>query len=154
MRGTAAIVVLLGLAGLIAGVAYAATVSPSSYTATTEFTLPAHSRDAIRLAAVARSQHVPGVRVLVLNAHAFNVTGHGSLAGSVGAEMAVDRHVWKVIKDMSLTHVSWMHSGVHAYGLVPRGKQLQAGGIGLLAGLGAGLGIVVPRRRRKTSVPA
>jgi len=147
-------VVLLGLAGLVAGVAYAATVWPGSYTATTEFTVPAHSHEAIRLAAVARSQHVPGVRVLVLNERAFDVTGPGSLTGSVSAEMAVDRQVWKAIKDMSLRHVSWMHSGVHAYGLVPRGKQLQDGGIGLLAGLAAGIGIVVPRRRRKTSVPA
>jgi len=75
MRGTAAIVVLLGLAGLVAGVAYAATVTPTSYEATTAFAVPAHSRDAIRLAAVARSQHVPGVRVRVINARAFNVTG-------------------------------------------------------------------------------
>jgi len=152
MRGTAAIVVLLGLAGLVAGVACAAMAWPGSYSATTEFTVPAHSRDATRLAAVARSQQFPGVRVRVLNGRTFQVTGHGSLTGSVSAELAVVRQVRKAVQDMSLTHVSWTHGGVHANSLASRGKQLQAGGIGLLAGLAAGLGIVVPQRRRKTAV--
>jgi hypothetical protein len=145
-------VVLLGFLGLVAGVAYAATAGPSSYTATTEFTLPAHSHDAARLAAVARSQHVPRVRVRVLNGHTFQVTGHGSLTGSVSAELAVVSQVRKAIKDMSLAHVRWMHGGVHAAARLPQGNVLRTGGIGLLAGLGAGLGIEVLSRSRVIAV--
>ncbi len=148
-----AIVVLLGLVGLVAGGAFAVTdLGPRSYTATEEFTLPAHSHDAIRLAAVARSQHVEGVRVRVLDGHTLQVTGHGSLTGSVSALEAVVSQVRKAIKDMSLTHVWSIHGGVHALARRSQGNAVQTGGIGLLAGLGAGLGIVVPLRRRMTAI--
>jgi hypothetical protein len=153
MLRSLAIVLLLGLAGLVAGVAYAATdLGPRSYTATEEFTLPAPSRDANRLAAVARSQHVQGVRVRVLDGHTLQVTGHGSLTGSVTALQAVVSQVRKAIKDMSLTHVRSIHGGVHALARRPQGNALQTGGIGLLAGLGAGLGLVVPLRRRMSAI--
>ena len=115
MLRSLAIVVLLGLVGLVAGAAFASTdLGPRRYTATEEFALPAHSRDAIRLAAVARSQHVRGVRVRVLDGHTLQVTGHGSLTGSVSALEAVVSQVRKAIKDMSLTHVWSIHGGVHA----------------------------------------
>src|SRR5258708_17292678 len=101
-----AIVVLLGLVGLVAGGAFAVTdLGPRSYTATEEFTLPAHSHDAIRLAAVARSQHVEGVRVRVLDGHTLQVTGHGILTGSVSSLDAGVIPVSEGTNDMSLSHV-------------------------------------------------
>src|SRR5258707_8449110 len=107
-----AIVVLLGLVGLVAGGAFAVTdLGPRSYTATEEFTLPAHSHDAIRLAAVARSQHVEGVRVRVLDGHTLQVTGHGSLTGSVSALEAERSPGREAIKGMSATHVWAIHRG-------------------------------------------
>ena len=155
MLRSLAIVVLVGLSGLVAGVAFAVTdLGPRRYTATEEFTLPTHSHDAIQLAAVARSQHVQGVRVRVLNGHTFQVTGHGSLTGSVSAEQAVVSQVRKAIKNMSLTHVRSTHGGVHALVRRSHGNAVQTGLIGLLAGLGAGIAIVVPLRQRMTAMPA
>src|SRR5258707_15340739 len=137
-----AIVVLLGLVGLVAGGAFAVTdLGPRSYTATEEFTRPAHSHDAIRLAAVARSQHVEGVRVRVLDGHTLQVTGHGSLTGSVSALEAVVSQVRKAIKDMSPTHVWSIHGGGPALCPPPPGKAGPTRGIRPLAGPGGGAGV-------------
>jgi len=93
------------------------------------------------------------VRVRVLNGHTFQVIGHGSLTGSVSAMLAVAGQVREAIKDMSLTHVSWIHS-VHAGAPRPEGNVGRTGLIGLLAGLGAGVAIVLALRRRMTAMPA
>jgi hypothetical protein len=139
------VVAVLALLGYFIGAAVTA-LGPGSYEATDEFTLT-HSRDAIGLAAVARSQHVQGVRVRVHDAHTFEVTGHGSLKGSVSALNAVYSQVKKAIKRMRLGHVWKIYGGVHALAR-PQGNATQTGVIGFLAGLGTGFGIVVfPWRR-------
>jgi endonuclease YncB( thermonuclease family) len=140
-----AIVALLAFAGLVVGVTVTNS-GPRSYIVGEEFSLPAHSNDAIRLAAVARSQHVQGVRVRVIDGDTLQVIGHGSLHGAARALNEVATQVRKAIKRMP---------GVTLRGLPfadalarPQGNAAQTGLVGLLAGLGVGLGLVVPSRAR------
>ena len=146
------IVAVLALLGFFVGAAVTQ-LGPRSYTATTEFSLPAHSHDAIQLAAVARSQHVQGVRVRIHDGHTFEVTGHGSLEGAYRSSNAVTSQVWQAVKRTRIAHVSAVYGGVHALAR-PQGNAKHTGAIGFLAGLGIGLGIAVPPRRRVTAAHA
>lgn len=137
-------VVLLGFLGLTAGVAVA-TFGPRSYIAGYEFVLPAHSNDAIRLAAMARSQHVQGVRVKVLKGgDTLQVIGHGSLHGAARALNAVAIQVRKAVNRMpgvKLQGIPFAHALAR-----PQCNAVQTGAIGLMAGLSAALGFLVPPR--------
>jgi hypothetical protein len=150
------VVVLLGCVGLTAGVAVT-TFGPRSYIVGEEFVLRSHSSghmphspvlDAIRLAALARSQHVQGVRVEVLNGGAFQIVGHGSYDGAARAFAAVATQVRKAVNRMpgeKLLGIPFAHALAR-----PQGNAIQTGAIGLLAGLSAALGFLVPPRSRVT----
>src|SRR5215469_3685642 len=91
-----AIVVLFAVAGLAVGLALTRHVPPR-YTVGEQLTLPANSRAAGRLAAVASSQHVPGVGVHVLSERTFEITGHGtSMAAARRAVSTVRKAIDRV----------------------------------------------------------
>lgn len=150
MRRTLAVAVL-ALLGFIAGAAVTE-LGARSYIFTAEFNLR-HGRDASYFASVARSQHVQGIRVRVLDGNTFQVTGHGSADGAVSAVEVVARQVRRALDRVPDMRYSEISGGVHALAR-PQGNALQTGAIGLLAGLGVGLGIVVPHGRRVTAVPS
>jgi len=143
MRRIMTVAVLAPL-GFVAGVAVAE-LGPGSYTFTYQFNLP-HSQNAIPLAALARSQHVQGIRVRVLDEHTFQITGHGTAAGAVSAADKVASKVRKAIDTMPDSRYWMVHGGVHALAR-PQRNAAQTGAIGFLAGLGVGLGIILPYRR-------
>jgi hypothetical protein len=95
---------------------------------------------------VARSQHVHGIRVRVLDTNTFQITGHGSAEGAASAVEVVARQVRRAIDGVPNLRYTEMHGGVHALAR-PQGNADQTGVIGLLAGLGVGLGLVYPRPR-------
>jgi hypothetical protein len=146
------IVAALALLGLVVGVAVT-TSGPRSYIVGEEFVLNAHSHYAIGLAAVARSMHVQGVRVKVLSGDTLQVIGHGSRHGAARALNAVATQVRKAISRMPGAKLRGMLPFGHELAR-PQGNPLQTGAIGLLAGLGGGLGIVVPPRRHGAAKPA
>jgi hypothetical protein len=98
-------IVLFGFLGLVVGVVVTA-LGSRSYTSDAVIEVPAHSRDAKVLVAVARNQHVQGVRVRIFDAHIVSLTGHGSLAGSVRAVWAVAR---KLIDSVPRSQVRVIH---------------------------------------------
>jgi hypothetical protein len=141
-----ATVALLATLGLVVG-ASMTVFGPRSYIAGEEFVLPAHSKDAFRLAAVASSLHVHGVRVRVLPGDTLQIIGHGSRHGAARALNEVATQVRKAINRMP---------GAKLRGVLPFGHALarqhgdaaHTGALGLLAGFGAGLGLVVPSSSR------
>ena len=143
-----AIVALLAFAGLVVGVTLTNS-GPRSFVDGEEFVLPAHSNAAIRVAAMARSMHVHGVRVRVLRGDTLQVIGHGSRHGAARALNEVATQVRKAINRMPGVTLRGLPFG-HALAR-PQGNALQTGLMGLLAGLGVGFGLVVPSRARRTS---
>jgi hypothetical protein len=84
--------------------------------------------------------------------------GHGGSVSVLSVEMItastpVTSQVWKAVKRTRLEHVSAVYGGVHALAH-PKGNAKHTGVIGFLAGLGIGLGIAVPPRRRVTAANA
>jgi hypothetical protein len=142
MLGRLTIVGVLALLGLVVGVVVHSN-APRSYIVGEDFVLSGHGKAAIRLAAVARSQHVHAVRVSVLNGGGLRVVGHGTRSGAARAFVAVAAQVRKAIYRMP---------GVKLRGVLPfggpagrpQGSAFRTGAVGLLAGLGIGPGIVVP----------
>jgi len=139
-------VVLLGFVGLIVGVMVTPLGGPS-YNASGEIWLPAHSREsATDLVSMVKGQH-PGVRVIPAGSRSIYVSVNGSLNGSANAYDAA-------VRDL-LGHV---HGKVHTVGTAGHalirttlGNPVHYGAIGLLAGLSAALGFLVPPRSRLTS---
>lgn len=148
--GKVALVMFLAVLGFAAG---ALVPVQGSYTATDQYSAPVRSHAAVRLAAVARSLHLAGVRVRVDNASTFEVTGHGSSDGAVRLLSAVNRQVWKAVKRLRLAHVSMIYGGENELVRPSENNATRHAVIGLLAGLGIGLGIVVPSRRRASRNP-
>jgi hypothetical protein len=151
--GRIVIVVVIAVLGFLAGVLVSAR-GDNSYTATDEYSAPTHSHAAMRLEAVARNQHVHGVRVRIHNASTFEVTGHGSREGAVRTLNTVNRQIWKAVKRLRLAHVSMIYGGLHELVRPSRNNATRNGVIGFLAGLGIGLGVVVPDWRRAAAVHA
>jgi hypothetical protein len=141
-----ATVALLATLGLVVGAAMTV-FGARSYIAGEEFVLPAHSKDTVRLAAIARSMHVRGVRVRVLSGDTFQIIGHGSRHGAARALNEVATQVRKAINRMPGAKLRRVLPFGHALAR-QQGNALLTGAIGLLAGLGAGLGLVVPSRSR------
>jgi hypothetical protein len=140
-----ATVALLATLGLVVGAAMTV-FGARSYIAGEEFVLPAHSKDTVRLAAIARSMHGRGVRVKVLSGDTFQIIGHGSRHGAARALNEVATQVRKAINRLPGAKLRGVPFG-HALAR-QQGNALLTGAIGLLAGLGAGLGLVVPSRSR------
>ena len=140
------VVVLLGFVGLVVGVMVTPLGGPS-YNASGEIWLPAHSREsATDLVAMVKGQH-PGVRVIPAGSRTIYVSVNGSLNGSANAYAAAVRellgHVHgKVVDAMGRTG--------HALIRTPLGNPVHYGAVGLLAGLGAAIGFLVPPRSRLT----
>jgi hypothetical protein len=143
-----AIVVLLGVAGLAVGVAMTA-IGGHRYNASGELSLPANSREsAPDLVAMVRGQH-PGVRVIAAGDRVIYVSANGSLTGSANAAEAAVREL------IGLTNgrASFAGGGEHALIRTTLGNRVHYGAVGLLAGIGAGLGFVFPRRRVNAAPP-
>jgi hypothetical protein len=137
-----AIVALLACLGLVGGLAVAS-LSVRSYVATEVFVLPAHSNAAIPLAAVARNQHVDGIQVSVLSGNRLELTWHGSLDAATKAWGEVATQVRKATDGMPGARIRAVFSSGHAlWG--PQADAARTASLGLLAGLGVGLGLVVP----------
>ena len=132
-----AIVVLLGLVGLVIGVK-ATSLGGPRYEAFAQLDLPAHSHEAPALVAMTKGQH-PGVRVSAAGGRSVEVSANGSLYGSADAVGAAAREL------IAHAHgkVHWIGSAGHAL-MRPLGNPVHYGAVGFLAGLGAGLGFVVP----------
>ena len=141
---------MLALLGFFVG-AEVTLLKQHTYVWTDEFHLD-HSQTAVRFASVARSRHVHGVRVRVIGGNRFQITGHGSFHGAPNAVEAVARQVRKAIDRVPKLRYSQIHGG--NFSARPRGNPWQTGAIGLLGGLGIGLGIVAPHRRRVTAMAA
>ena len=149
------VVVLFGCVGLAAGVAVT-TFGPRSYIVGWAFLLPRHS-DGLRLAAIARSQHVQGVRVKFRLSRGgggeLDVLGHGSRDGATRAANAVATQVLRAIKRMPSVWQRFLAyrnvPAAHALAR-PQGNAVLTGALGLLAGLSAALGFLVPPRSRLT----
>jgi hypothetical protein len=92
-----------------------------------------------------------GVRVRVLHGDTLQVVGHGSRHGAAGALNEVATQVRKAINRMPGVTLRGVLPFGHALARL-RGNALQTGAIGFLAGLGAGLGLIVPSRARRTPV--
>jgi hypothetical protein len=139
-----AIVVLLGLAGLVLGV----TVTPLGgprYSAVYVMWLPAHSREsATDLVAMVRGQH-PGVRVIAgRGSRVIYVSANGSLTGSANAVGAAIR---KLVGHTD-GKVGGVGSAGHALVRTTLGNRVHYGAVGLLAGIGLALGLLVPSKSR------
>jgi hypothetical protein len=144
------VVFLAGL-GFLVGILVSAQ-GGGSYTATDEYWTHTHSHAAMQLEAVARrQQHIRGIRVRVHNAYTFEVTGHGSSQGAVQTLNTANHQIWKAVKRLRLAHVSMIYGGLHELVRPSQGIAIRHGVIWLLAGLGIGLGIVLPFRRRATA---
>ncbi len=138
-------VVLLGLAGLVVGV-LATSLGGPSYNASGEISLPAHSREsASDLVAMVKGQH-PGVRVIPAGSRVIYVSVNGSLNGSANAYGAAVRDL------LSHAHGKVFTIGRAGHALVRTtlGNPVHYGLLGLLAGLSAALGFLVPPRSRRT----
>ncbi len=143
------IVALLGLAGLALGVAATALGGPR-YNASDEMWLPADSRvSATDLVAMVRDQH-PGVRVIPAGSRVIYVSANGSLAGSANAVGAAVRE----LMGHTDSNVSVMGRAGHALIRTTLGNRVHYGAVGLLAGIGAAVGLLVPPRSRVTPVPS
>jgi hypothetical protein len=137
------IVVLLGLVGLVVGVKVTSLGGPR-YEAFEQLTLP-HSHEAPALVAMTKGQH-PGVRVRADGGRFVLVSANGSLNGSASAVGAATRELMRHAHGK----VWRIGSAGHAE-MRPLGDPVHYGAVGLLAGLGAGLGFVMPARRRMTA---
>ena len=140
------VVVLLGFVGVILGVMVTPFGGPS-YNTSGEIWLPAHSRESAKdLVSMVKGQH-PGVRVIPVGSRSIYVSVNGSLDGSANAYDAA-------VRDL-LGHVHGkVHSigtGGHALIRTALGNPVHYGAVGLLAGLSAALGLLVPPRSRLTS---
>lgn len=137
-------VVLLGLVGLVIGAKVTSLGGPR-YEAFEQLTLPANSHQAPTLVAMTRGQH-PDVKVSAAGGRSIEVSANGSHYGAAN-------EVEKATRELLVR----AHGKVHTLGsfghteMRPLGNPVHYGAIGLLAGLGAGLGIVVPIRRRVTA---
>jgi ABC-type molybdate transport system substrate-binding protein len=137
------VVVLLGFLGLVVGSSVTSLGGPS-YSASGWMRLPAHSREsAADLVAMVRGQH-PGVRVSAAGGRSIYVSANGSLTGSWNAVAAT---VQELIGHAD-GKVSYLGSGGHALIRTSLGNPVHYGAVGLLAGLGAGLGFLLPPRSR------
>ncbi|MDR2986604.1 MAG: hypothetical protein LBV34_17375 [Nocardiopsaceae bacterium] len=141
------VVVLLGCVGLVVGVMVTSLGGPS-YNASGEISLPAHSREsAADLVAMVKGQH-PGVRVIPAGSRTIYVSVNGSLNGSANAYAAAVREL--------LGHVHGKVDAIgragHALISTTLGNPVHYGAVGLLAGLSAALGFLVPPKSRLTSV--
>ena len=133
------IVALLGLAGLALAVAVTALGGPR-YNASDEMWLPAHSREpATDLVAMVQGQH-PGVRVIPAGNRVIYVSANGSLAGSANAVGAAVRE----LIGHADGNVSVMGRAGHALIRTTLGNRVHYGAVGLLAGIGAAVGLLVP----------
>src|SRR5262245_60490275 len=140
-----AIVALLGLVGLVVGVRVTS-LGGLRYEAFEQLTLPTHSHEAPDLVAMTRGQH-PGVRVLAAGGRVVLVSASGNLMGSANAVGAATRE----LIGHAHSKVTTIGSAGHAM-MRPLGNPAHYGAVGLLAGLGAGIGLVVPFRRRVTTM--
>jgi hypothetical protein len=137
-----AIVALFAVLGLGVGAGITMTnPHPRAYQFSLQIGLPAHSRGTIiHLAALARSQHVQGVRVLVFSKREFQIVGYGSSAS--GASEGVDT----VRSALPRLHPPYGSAiGLGTVGLV---YSLWPAVIGLALGLAIGILVVIVRSRR------
>jgi hypothetical protein len=94
-----------------------------------------------------RGQH-PGARVTAAGSRSIYVSANGSLTGSANAVGAAVRE----LIGHADGRVSYMGTGGHALVRTSLGNPVHYGAVGLLAGLGAALGFLVPPRSRVTAV--
>jgi len=117
-------------------------LEPRAYQFTLQIDLPVHSRGTIiHLAALARSQHVRGVRVLVFSKREFQIVGYGSSAS--GASKGVDTVRSALPKPLYPPYGSII--GLGTVGLV---YSPWPAVIGLALGLAIGILVAIVRSRR------
>ncbi len=136
-----AAVALLGFLGLVVGVVFDV-VFPSSYEVADALVLPAHSpHSASDLVSMTRNDH-PGVLVV---AHG----GRGIFFSATGSLGDADRAVTLANRAVIAANEGKVKAKV--YGTAARRPTVRYGLPGLLAGLGAALGFLVPPRWRVTA---
>ncbi|MGN6790945.1 MAG: hypothetical protein ACTHJW_01005 [Streptosporangiaceae bacterium] len=155
------LVVLLGVLGMFAGVVYAYVFRPTYEVGEAIRFVPAHvcghqksslvrcapaSSTVRHLAAVTESQH-RGVQIIVArDGHSVDISATGSIPGA-------DRAVGSAARDL----IARIHIGEvrYLYGVSLRflslGNAISFSMLGLLAGLSAALGFLVPPRSRLAS---
>jgi hypothetical protein len=139
------VVVLLGFVGMVVGVMVTPLGGPS-YNASGEIWLSAHSwQSASDLVAMVKGQH-PGVRVIPAGSRTIYVSVNGSLNGSAKAYGAAVRE----LLGHAQGKVDAMGRVGHALIRTPLGNRVHYGLVGLLAGLSAALGFLIPPRSRLT----
>jgi hypothetical protein len=137
---------LLGFVGLGIGVMLTPFGGPR-YNASGEIRLPAHSRETARdLVSKVKGQH-PGVRVKPTGNRGIYVSVNGSLNGSANAYEAAVRDLLRHVHGKVFT----IGRAGDALVRTTLGNPVHYGAIGLLAGLSAALGFLVPPRSRLTS---
>src|SRR5262245_60111221 len=140
------VVVLLGCIGLTAGVAVTG-MGGQRYVKTAEILLRPNS-DASHIVAMTKSQH-PGVRVFA-HSNGRRPTITVSATGSPeGAFNAVSTATTQVIRQAD-GHFKSALSSFETIQQRPLGNPVHYGMVGLLAGLSAALGFLVPPRSRLT----
>ena len=140
------VVVLLGFVGLGIGVMLTPFGGPR-YNASGEIRLPAHSRETARdLVSMVKGQH-PGVRVFPTGSRGIYVSVNGSLNGSANAYDTAVRDLLRHAHG----NASAIGSAGHALVRTTLGNPLHYGAVGLLAGLSAALGFLVPPKSRLPS---
>jgi hypothetical protein len=113
--------------------------NPRAYQFTYQFSLPFRSRATIvHFAALAKSQHVQWVRVLVLTKRAFEIVGYGSTAS--GAEKAANTFAWPRVPHPRYAVVFSLSKPGPVYSLWPAV-------IGLALGLAIGILVAILRGR-------
>jgi hypothetical protein len=141
MLKRATLVVLLGFLGLTAGVTFDM-FFPSSYEVDDALVLPAHSpHSAADLVSMTRDDH-PGVLVVAHGAHHIEFSATGSLGDA-------DRAVTLANRAVILANEGKVKARVYGAAIRQPGGRYAL--IGLLAGLGAALGFLVPPRWRVTA---
>jgi len=137
-----AIVALFAVLGLGVGAGISATrPNPRTYQFTLQIDLPIYSRGTIiHLAALARSQHVRGVKVLVFSRREFQIVGNGSSAS--GAAKGVD-----TVRN-ALPRLHPPYGAVIGLGTLGLDYSLWPAAIGLALGLAIGTLLAVDRSRR------
>lgn len=134
---------LLGLAGLTAGVA-SGMLFPGEIRET--FVVPAHTLPASDLVRMERGQH-PGVRVVAHGRRVIDLSTSGSVRDADEAWCALDLDALYAFHDGP-----GPTCGVPVHPRDPRLPRGDFGLFGLLAGMSAALGFLVPPESRVTAV--
>jgi hypothetical protein len=146
MRGKVTLFALLGLVGLVIGVAVTGPAG-ARYQRTAEVVLRPNS-DPSHVVAMTAGEH-PGVRVFAHGGRFITITATG---GAERAFNGVSAAIIEISQQADGKVMSVM-SHLETPQWRPPGNRVNYGLVGLLAGLSAALGFVVPPRSRVTARP-